>query len=166
MAIVTLLDKNLITHERKEMPDQEEEFDSVRLKRRVKQELETIQERLKQMEGLHKRPPLSDVVMRLIELASEAAESPAGLTHTPSQYSRKNSYHHDLLEIILEGESETSKQAITKNLRAFALTTFVAAGKTEQQIDHDLETMIKHFHTKAENAAHHPPKKRKNRRVA
>jgi hypothetical protein len=149
------------------MSDPNEEFDSVRLKRSVKQELETIQEKLKQMEGLHKRPPLSDVVMRLIELASDAAASQTGgLTHTPGQYNRKNSYHHDLLEVILEGENESMKVAIIKNLRAFALTAFVAGGKTEEQIDRDLETMIKHLRTKAENPARHPPKKRKNRRAA
>ena len=124
-----------------------EAYDSIRLKRGVKLALEGIQETVRQME--HKRPALSDVVQRLLELAEEQAVASTAAGAPPSEealarnYNSENGHQHDLLEVILEGENLSMKEAIEKNLRAFAFTTLVAGRKSEEQIDRDLATMIK-----------------------
>jgi hypothetical protein len=131
-----------------EKPEQED-FDSVRLKRSVKAHLEEIQERVRQIDKLHKRPPLSNVVQRLIELAEDQANaskegSALGQAASPDHYyNPENAHDHDLLEVILEGPNQEMKSAIQKNLRAFAFSTLVAGEKTGEQIDRDLAVLIK-----------------------
>jgi hypothetical protein len=120
-----------------------EAFDSVRLKRAIKAELEEMQEEIRRREGLHKRPTLSEVIERLLLIvAKETNDDAHGL---PSVQHRD---WHRLLEVILEGENLSFREAITKNLRAFALGTLVAGSKTEKEIDTDLEILLKRMEAK------------------
>lgn len=121
-----------------------EAFDTIRLKRRVKLALENLQEQIRQTEQLHKRPALSDVVQRLVDIATARSGERVGPAKPPG-FNPRNSRHHKLLEFILESPTPGARDAILKNLRYFAYTTTVAGPKSDQELDRDLDLLIENL---------------------
>jgi hypothetical protein len=139
-------------------------FDTMRLKRRVKLALEELQEQIRRTEGLHKRPALSEVVQRLLDLAAVQSTDPAKAAKTQS-FNPRNARYHKLLEVILEGANDGTRSAIIKNLRALAYTTTVAGPKSEEELDHDLDILIENLEKEQAQHAEKKNLSQKRRRI-